>query len=375
MFAIPDDMETTEAASVRLPQDDRETPVVGEAVAGDFRNAPREAWYCVMPKGRLRAGSASVVTILGERIVLGRKADGKAFAIRDRCPHRGAPLSRGRFDGVLFECPFHGWRFATDGRCVAMPTLADADGTDPRQVSVTTFPVSERNGLFWIYMGKRPDLSPPPPMLAASGRTRCRVVVSVSVKAGFDLAVLSLIDPAHVGFVHNAWWWSPAAAAKEKVKDFVPLDFGFRMTAHTAATNSLGYRLLGRPRTEVDFLLPGQRIERIGMGSRFVVNATFATPVDEQTTVFTNVLVSDLRRVAVLSWLVRRLAKAFLNQDQSILELAQSGLERKPTMLLLGQSDRLAQWYFRLKRDYLAAHRRGIPFRNALRSERLRWRT
>lgn len=187
--------------------------------------------------------------------------------------------------------------------------------------------------------------------------------------------MLSLIDPGHVGYVHNSWWWRPTATAREKVKDFEPLPFGFRMKAHRAAANSRGYRLLGRPQTEVDFLLPGQRIERIRMGERAIVNATFATPIDGGRTLLTNVLLSDLPQLMPLAPVIRWAGHAFLRQDQRILELAQQGLERKPTMLLLGQADRLAQWYFRLKRDYAAARREGAAFNNELAPERLRWRT
>ena len=86
-------------------------------------------------------------------------------------------------------------------------------------------------------------------------------------------------------------------------------------------------------------------------------------------------LLSDLPQLALLTLPIGWAARAFLRQDQRILELAQQGLERKPTMLLMGQADRLAQWYFRLKRDYAAAQRDGVAFHNTLAPERLRWRT
>lgn len=347
-----------------------EVPPVGE-----FREPPGEAWYCVKSTGSLAAGAMVSVTVLGEQIVVGRTESGRLFALRDRCPHRGAPLSEGHFDGVAVTCPFHGWRFGADGRCQAMPTLVDGDVADPGQVRVGQFPACESDGIIWLYMGSGLADAPPVPALALAGTLRSRVVVPVVVEASYDLCVLSLIDPGHVGYVHNSWWWRPTATAQEKVKDFEPLPFGFRMKAHKAAANSRGYRLLGRPQTEVDFLLPGQRIERIRIGERSIVNATFATPIDARRTLLTNVLLSDLPQLMPLAPLIRRAARAFLRQDQRILELAQQGLERKPTMLLLGQADRLAQWYFRLKRDYAAARHDGRAFSNTLAPERLRWRT
>ncbi len=58
--------------------------------------------------------------ILGEPVVLGRDADGRAFALRDICPHRAVPLSAGRIvdnnGEQTVECPYHGWRYGTQGR-------------------------------------------------------------------------------------------------------------------------------------------------------------------------------------------------------------------------------------------------------------------
>jgi phenylpropionate dioxygenase-like ring-hydroxylating dioxygenase large terminal subunit len=60
------------------------------------------------------------VRLLGEDLVLFRDADG-SWGLMDRaCPHRGADLSFGRLDsleeGGGLRCPFHGWKFAPDGR-------------------------------------------------------------------------------------------------------------------------------------------------------------------------------------------------------------------------------------------------------------------
>ena len=54
---------------------------------------------------------------------------------------------------------------------------------------------------------------------------------------------------------------------------------------------------------------------------------------------------------------------------------AQAGLDRKPTMVLLGQGDLPSQWYFRLKREALEAAREGRPFANPLTRQELRWRS
>src|SRR5262249_46449523 len=83
----------------------------------------RQAWYSAIPGARPRRGEMRPKILLGEPVLLGRDRSGGVFALRDLCPHRGIRLSCGSFDGTEVECCYHGWRFATDGRCTAIPSL------------------------------------------------------------------------------------------------------------------------------------------------------------------------------------------------------------------------------------------------------------
>ena len=58
----------------------------------------REMWYYALPGERLRRGKTLAKMLLGEPLLLGRAGDGKVFALRNICPHRGIPLSYGSFD-------------------------------------------------------------------------------------------------------------------------------------------------------------------------------------------------------------------------------------------------------------------------------------
>ena len=100
----------------------------------------REAWYYAVPSRALRRGHALSRTMLGEPVLVGRDRDGAVFALRDICPHRGMPLSEGRFDGAEIECCYHGWRFATDGRCTAIPSLVAGQKFDLGHGSVARYP-------------------------------------------------------------------------------------------------------------------------------------------------------------------------------------------------------------------------------------------
>jgi phenylpropionate dioxygenase-like ring-hydroxylating dioxygenase large terminal subunit len=133
----------------------RSWPRYEEANQG-FRNY----WYPVLESRQLKS-TPKAVTVAGEKIMLMRDGD-KVRALHDRCPHRGVPLSAGRkeFPGTI-SCIYHGWTYKLEnGELVAALT----DGPDSpicgkAGVRVKTYPVEDRAGVIWVYVG---DLPPPP---------------------------------------------------------------------------------------------------------------------------------------------------------------------------------------------------------------------
>ena len=66
-----------------------------------------------------RLGSRIVRSMNGD-IALFRTSSDEVFALRDRCPHKGGPLSQGLVHGNQATCPLHGWRLRLDsGEAVA----------------------------------------------------------------------------------------------------------------------------------------------------------------------------------------------------------------------------------------------------------------
>ncbi|MDP4021574.1 aromatic ring-hydroxylating dioxygenase subunit alpha [Methylobacterium sp. NEAU 140] len=341
-----------------------------------MRQPLADAWYCVGQARGLAGRCLRPVALNGEQIVLGRDAQGAPFALRDRCPHRGMALSRGPFDGDTLMCPFHGWRFSSDGRCRDVPTLSEHDAADFSRIRVQPFPIRESAGFLWVNPHLGPSGGDVPAVPALDFEPAGSVVVELEVAASFDLTTLSLVDPGHVAFVHDSWWFRPSKGLREKVKTFEPVAHGFTMASHGTTKSSPVYRLLGgTPEVEIEFRLPGARLERIRAGARRVANYTFATPLGPNRTMLTNALYWSSPALNLLKPLARPLMRQFLAQDQQVLQHAQAGLDRKPTMVLFGQGDLPGQWYFRLKREALEAARAGRPFANPLERRELRWRS
>jgi phenylpropionate dioxygenase-like ring-hydroxylating dioxygenase large terminal subunit len=116
----------------------------------------RHAWHPVALSTELAAAPMRV-RLLGESWVIARLPE--LVALPDRCPHRAAPLSRGRVVDNSIECPYHGWRFDQQGRVVVIPALGD--GPVPSGCrSTPAAGVTEHLGLVWI--APEPPLAPRP---------------------------------------------------------------------------------------------------------------------------------------------------------------------------------------------------------------------
>lgn len=117
----------------------------------------RDRWYIVMEADEVPARRPVLAERLGERLVVWRDQAGVVRATADRCPHRGASLALGAVVDGEVQCPFHGFRFAGDGHCTAMPVQGGKP--PPRGYAVTAYTVREAHGFVWLWWGDaRPDL-------------------------------------------------------------------------------------------------------------------------------------------------------------------------------------------------------------------------
>ncbi len=336
----------------------------------------REMWYFALTGAALRPGRTVAKTILGEPLLLGRARDGSVFALRDICPHRGIPLSCGRFDGREVECGYHGWRFALSGQCTAIPSLAADQEFDLARIRVKRYEAREIQGNIWLYFGDHPEGAPEIPVLPDIGERPPDLFESLRFPCAIDHAVVGLMDPAHGPFVHRAWWWRSGRSIHEKSKAFAASPWGFTMLRHAPSSNSRAYRLLGgKPETEIAFRLPATRIEHIRVGRHALVNLTAVTPLSDHESEINNAIYWTLPYLTPLKPLLRPFVRAFLRQDRDIMVMQQRGLKHDPALLLINDADTQAKWYHRLKNEYARARAEKRPFVNPVKDRVLRWRS
>ena len=98
-------------------------------------------------------GTPRQIRILGEDLILFRDGAGRAGLLYPRCVHRGASLYYGRVEDDGIRCCYHGWKFTVDGHCVEQPCEPDNGAATCRLVRQPHYPVQERYGLIFAYMG------------------------------------------------------------------------------------------------------------------------------------------------------------------------------------------------------------------------------
>jgi phenylpropionate dioxygenase-like ring-hydroxylating dioxygenase large terminal subunit len=164
----------------------------------------RNTWYVAAWSQDLAAGTLLSRKILGEAIVLFRDANGVAAALADFCPHRFAPLRLGTvLSNGRIRCGYHGLEFDDTGVCVHNP---HGNGTIPPSARVPAYPVAERHGIVWIWMGeRRPDAARIPDFSIFDGVDEERVSRRdhIVMQANIELVTANLLDLSHVSYLHD----------------------------------------------------------------------------------------------------------------------------------------------------------------------------
>jgi 5,5'-dehydrodivanillate O-demethylase len=122
--------------------------------------------------------------------------------VAEQCPHRLASLVYGKVDDEGIRCPYHGWKFSAEGRCLEQPA-EPAGSTYKDRIKQTAYPVQKLAGLLFAYMGPAPaPLLPRWDVLAREDGKRWGVIESV-IDCNWLQAMENSVDPAHLYWLHG----------------------------------------------------------------------------------------------------------------------------------------------------------------------------
>jgi phenylpropionate dioxygenase-like ring-hydroxylating dioxygenase large terminal subunit len=249
----------------------------------------RDRWYVACTSSELGRARPIGREILEERLVLYRDGGGVPCCFLDRCLHRNAKLSEGRIDSGLLRCPYHGWGYDSTGGCVDVPSLGPAQG-GLTQKCLERFPVQERHGLVWVYMGDPGAIECQPfevPHWNGDGWQSYYMVTPFGNNV--TNCAENFMDVPHTVFVHAGWFRSKGSktvcATVERTGQSVLVEY-------RSEDDSIGYSHMllnpgNEPMTHTDkFYMPNITRVDYGFGSRngFIITSQ-CTPVSPMRTI------------------------------------------------------------------------------------------
>lgn len=317
------------------------TPVTGTLCD---KPAIIDAWYVVARTIDVQDRPIQVM-LLGKKAVLYR-VDGQVVAAPDRCPHREAPLSAGFMADGCLVCPYHGWVFGADGKCVNVPSSADHVPPPPR-AHLATYPVQEKYGLVWMTVGA-PKLDIPAIPHDADPTFR-RINTEVEVWAtSAPRMVDNFLDITHFPFVHTGTF-GKGQETRVPTVELQPLDNGWFGYAYEVKANNdtAGGSLASGQTSDVversmtsGFQLPlhCRSTIRYGSGLEHIL-LLLSTPIDDVTSYFAFVVWRN-DDFSVSAEEVIRFDLAIGAEDKRMLEQLDGVLPLDQTTLVSVQADK-----------------------------------
>jgi phenylpropionate dioxygenase-like ring-hydroxylating dioxygenase large terminal subunit len=299
-------------------------------------------------------GGPLPVTLLGERLVVWRSPEGAVAAAVDRCPHREAPLSEGCVVALGLQCPYHGWTFAGDGRCVLVPS-SGTDGPIPPKAVLRSVHATERYGLVWLCLD---EPVAPIPVVAEEDDPAFRRINQVVEQwaTATTRMVDNFLDYAHFPFVHRRSFGGASDPEVGRVElEALGEFYGYQYEV-VASNAGTGTAASGQATATVS------RRMSTGFALPFAVRSTIeydsglrhallllSTPQDDDHSYFTFVVWRN-DDFAVSGEEVTRLDRLIGAEDKQMLERLRGPLPLDSTGLVSVQADKaLVEWRRRLR--------------------------
>lgn len=162
-------------------------------------------WHVVAYAADLPERKPVAVRLLDEDIVLWR-VDERVHAWRDLCIHRGAKLSLGRVEQQTLLCPYHGWTYNEEGKCVRFP--AHPSQQPPASACVRVYRAQLRYGWVWVSLGE-PVHEVPEFVEWADDSFRKVHCGPYTIEASGPRAIENFLDVTHFPYVHQGLLGDP----------------------------------------------------------------------------------------------------------------------------------------------------------------------
>jgi len=235
-------------------------------------------WHPVALSSAVTAAPLGV-SLLGEELVLWR-TDAGVSAARDVCIHRGTRLSLGCIDRGDLVCPYHGWRYNSDGAVVRIPAIP-AERKIPRNLKVPTFRCQERYGLVFVCLGEPRHAIYEVPEFEQNG-FKTHVLGPVVWRASAARSFENFIDEAHLPWVHPGFLGNKDNVPVIPKRDITKATNSFYFEYHSECRDRIDPSKMTMNLLTYDVVLPFSLYhENVSPAGERVIDLFFVTPLSE----------------------------------------------------------------------------------------------
>lgn len=301
--------------------------------------------------------------MLNHRFVLYRNSKGKVIVLKDICPHRGAALSLGWLETDCIRCPYHGWKFKENGKCVDIPAN-EGRSVISQKASVETYPVQEKYGFIWVFYGDLPleECPPIPPLPEFAIRSWHRFFLDFKVNTHYTRVLENSLDASHLPIVHansiGSGFKENPKVEKYEVKNE---EWGFSAEInygnHTKPQGLFKHffrKKSAQVNSKISFFLPNITKVESGSGRIKIINYAIHLPVNDNTTISKRILFRRFLRFSFIDSLFINYYKKVYTEDKIVSE---SQIPRivphAPSAEIHVASDALQLAYRKLRKKYL----------------------
>jgi phenylpropionate dioxygenase-like ring-hydroxylating dioxygenase large terminal subunit len=287
----------------------------------------KNQWYVAEDSDAVAVNGRKRIRLCGLDFVIWRNEAGQAFCLSDVCIHRGASLGGGKVVEGSIECPYHGWRFGGDGVCTRIPSMGP-DAKISVRARVDSYPVIERYGWIWVFLGEAAEADRPPlPELEVWGDPKWRMIRGEFLwKANYGRIVENGTDPSHAAFVHPAF----GDPSKPEVHDFkVEEDAysAFALVTMDPPEPKGIWKFAGRKKKSGVTVKNGFHVSGGHVRIEVHITATWRmiifdvnTPIDENTTLTRWIMARNFMTLPLFDSDSRRRTMNVFQQDAAIME-------------------------------------------------------
>jgi phenylpropionate dioxygenase-like ring-hydroxylating dioxygenase large terminal subunit len=164
----------------------------------------RSYWMPALLASELPAPECPPVRIklLSERLLAWRDSQGRYALTDEFCAHRGVSLWFGRNEENGLRCPYHGWKYDHTGQCIDVPSEPEESGYCSK-IKLKSYPLVERGGVLWTYMGPPEQQPPLPEWEFAMVPPDQTFTTKRWQESNWLQAMEGGIDSSHVSFLHG----------------------------------------------------------------------------------------------------------------------------------------------------------------------------